>query len=87
MIRKNKEIRQTAIIVSEHLRNGRGHDQSAIKQKSPNEKFFHSTEKQPAGPENGPVFRCKNSRMGQTWVKSDFGTIRGQKEIPKNGGV
>ena len=25
--------------------------------------------------------------MGQTWVKSDFGTVRGQKEIPKNGGV
>ena len=25
--------------------------------------------------------------MGQTWVKSDFGTVCGQKEIPKNGGV
>ncbi len=25
--------------------------------------------------------------MGQTWVKSEIGTIRGQKEIPKNGGV
>ncbi len=50
-------------------------------------KFFHSTEKQPAGPESGPDFCRKNSRMGQTWVKSDFGTVCGQKEIPKNGGV
>ena len=50
-------------------------------------KIFHSTEKQSTGPENGPFFCWKNSRMGQTWVKSDYGTVYGKKEIPKNGGV
>ena len=50
--------------------------------KASNEKIFvHLTEKQPAGPENSPFF----AEIIPVWVKSGIRTIRGQKEIPKNG--
>ena len=54
-------------------------------------KVFHLTEKQPTGPENGPVFLLEKfpygSNMGQKANWTVFGFNSGQKEIPKNGGV